>query len=225
MRSRIRQPILVGCGLRGRMAVYLGCAAALFVVVSCASSSGSPGGAAASTSGQVASTSRPDFVGYVWRLVHVTVRSLSFDVQPLNPIDPPRIQLTSDGQYGASDGVNYMSGTFTLMKSGFDAHFGSSTAVGSTGTDPELTAVIDGIGALVEEVPVIVSATNTPNSITMTAKGYRLTFRRDGTASTPAPDPSSTGPVPPVVYGTPPNCDQSTAPGNVPCPGESIGPS
>ncbi len=225
MRPRIRQPILVLCMLRGRVAVYLGCAAALFVVVSCASSSGSPVGATGSTSSQVASTSRPDFVGYVWRLVHVTVRSLSFDVQPSNPSDPPRIQLTSDGHYGASDGVNYMSGTFTLTKSGFDAHFGTSTAVGSTGTGPELTAVIEGIGALVEQVPVTVSATNTPNTITMTAKGYTLTFHRDGTATTPAPDPSSTGPAPPVVYGTPPNCDQSTAPGNVACPGESIGPS
>jgi hypothetical protein len=198
--------------------------AALFAVVSCASCSSSPSGSVQSSSRPGASSTTPDFLGYRWRVVHLTTTGgLTFAVHLLSPGDPPRIQLTSDGKYGASDGVNYLSGRFTLTKSGFTARF-SSTLVGYANTDPNDTAVIDGIAALLDQTPVTVSATSNPNLIAMTVKGYELTFQRDGTATTSAPEPSSTGPAPPIVYGTPPNCDLSTAPGTLPCPGDPIGP-
>jgi hypothetical protein len=199
--------------------------AALFVVVSCASSAETSGGSAESTSALETSKARPDFVGYSWRLAHVTTGGLSFDVHPLSPSDPPLIQFTSGGQYGASDGINYTSGTYALTKSGFEARFGATTLVGYAGTDRDETAVIDAIGDLVGQIPVTVSASSSSDTITMTVKSYELTFRRDGDAITDAPEPSSTGPVPRVLYGTPPNCDLSTAPENLPCPGDSFGPS
>jgi len=173
----------------------------------------------------MSTSSMPNIVGYVWLLTHVTVGSLSFDVEALHSSDPPSIRFSSDDRYGASDGINYVSGVFTLTESGFNAHFGYSTAVGYAGTDPKETAVIGGIGALVDQIPVTVSEASAPNTITMSAKNYELTFRRDDTATPDLPEPSLTGSPPPVVYGTPPNCDLSTAPGNLPCPGDSLGPS
>lgn len=208
-------------------------AMAVFALVSCASSPGGSGGASQSTESSASTsstpststtTTAPEFVGYVWRLTHVSGGGLSFDVHPLNPRDLPRIQFTSDGQYGASDGINYTSGSYTLTTAGFNSNDGASTLALYAGKDRDQLAVIDAIGDLVAKIPVTVSSAGEPNTIIMRVKAYVLTFRRVGAAITYPADPSTTGPVPSIAYGTPPNCDVSTAPGNVPCPGDSIGP-
>jgi len=169
--------------------------AAALLSSSCASSSTTSGRSAPSPSGRSSSSAIAPFVGYNWRLVHVSTDTLSFGVKPLQPRDPPRIQFSSNGQYTASDGVNYLSGSFALTKAGFAAHFGTSTAAGYAGRDREVTAIVQGIAALLGPAPVAVRTADTPNTITMTVRGYVLTLRRDGLATPSADAPSSTGPA------------------------------
>lgn len=171
-------------------------AAALLASSSCASSSATSGRSAPSPLGRSSSSVTAPFVGYNWRVVHVNTDTLSFDVKPLQPRDPPRIQFASNGHYTASDGVNYLSGSFALTKAGFEAHFGTSTAAGYAGSDREVTAIVQGIAALLGPAAVAVkTSASTPNTITMTVRGYVLTLRRDGLATQSADVSSSTGPT------------------------------
>jgi len=128
--------------------------------------------------------------------VHITSPKVDAAVHPLSPSDPPRVQFTSDSRFGASDGVNYLSGTFTTTATGFSPGSDTtSTAAGYAGKDPIQLAIQDGIAKLTEgpnSIDVAVSTGTTPITATMTIDGYVLTFDRGATAHPDAP-PSSTG--------------------------------
>jgi len=158
--------------------------------------------------------------------VHIKSASLSADVHPLSPEDPPRIQFTSDGHFGASDGINYLSGTYTQTATGFQPDGDTaSTAVGYAGSDPLQLAIQKAVGDMTdnrETTVVVITEANggSPVIATMTVDDFVLTFQR-GAVVHPEPPPSGTeGPETTVAVGTPPNCDLSVAPGNVPCPGD-----
>ena len=130
-----------------------------------------------------ASASRAIFVGYRWLLTTLESPTLGPSTVPLDPRDPPEISFTSDGQLGASDGVNYMTGSYSLTASGYHCDQGGGTAVGSIPQRGLRQAIIDGMDMLAaqfEPVTVKIKPGTTADTVLMTADGYTLTFRQDG---------------------------------------------
>jgi hypothetical protein len=151
--------------------------------------------AACSSSGPTDMGSTPaTFVGYRWDLIEIKSPKVGPSRVPLDPRDPPEINFTSDGQFGASDGINYMTGHFSLTASGYHSDHGGSTFVGTPQESELEEAIIDGmdmLAAQLKPVTVNVSPGAAPNTVIMTADGFVFTFRQAGHVSPLAPPPQT----------------------------------
>jgi hypothetical protein len=161
-------------------------AAALLVSTASACGSGKPNQRERSASSSAVAAG----VGHKWRLTRVTATGGKVDVpDSINAT----FQLTSDGRFLASDGVNALSGTYTATRTGFTVTSTATTAVGYGGTDPTKLAVITAIDVVLGHEAVGVAAKTTGTTLTLNAANYQLTFHEEGPAvSHPPPTATST---------------------------------
>src|SRR5215469_13288563 len=86
----------------------------------------------------------PGFTGYAWQVV-----AISHDGQVTSI--PARLQValrfSPGGQFGASDSVNFHSGTYRTTGDGFTTSAVSSTGAGYAGHDPAVLLAISAIGS------------------------------------------------------------------------------
>jgi hypothetical protein len=131
--------------------------------------------------------------GHKWRLTQVKITGRTVDVP--DSIDAT-LQLTSDGQFLASDSVNALSGTYTGTPTGFRVTSTGTTLVGYAGTDPTTEAVIAAIDVVARD-QTVVAAKTTGTTLTLNVSNYELIFREGGPAVS-YPPPSATATVTPM---------------------------
>jgi hypothetical protein len=91
--------------------------------------------------------------------------------------------FTPNGGFGASDSVNYHSGTYHQAVGGFATSSLYTTAMGYVGKDPVVLLAVRAISAF--DNGVRAAATLTGDQLTVTVGGYTLIARRDGKQANP----------------------------------------
>jgi heat shock protein HslJ len=117
-------------------------------------------------------------VGRLWQLVQINHAGRTVAVP--STIDAT-LQLTSDGQFLASDTVNATSGKYKRTASGFVVTFAATTLVGYGGSDPTRLSVIDAIRELTLSTNHV-DATINGTHLTLTVAHDRLVFVDHGPA-------------------------------------------
>jgi heat shock protein HslJ len=146
--------------------------AALGLTAACGSSK--PDGSSPTASSTAATT--PSWVGHTWLLAKA-VTPKGTTIVPASYAGT--CEFTSSGELHAHDGVNSMSGTFTLTSKGFAPHDVMSTLMGYPGHDPVVISVVDAITAITTD-EVTANARPDGLSLVLTKPGYELTFTRIG---------------------------------------------
>jgi META domain-containing protein len=88
------------------------------------------------------------------------------------------LQFAPDGEFGASDSVNYHSGTYHQADGGFTTSSLYTTAMGYIGKDPVVLLAVSAISAF-DNGGRATAALN-GDQLTVTIGGYTLIARRDG---------------------------------------------
>ncbi len=129
----------------------------------------------------------PGFTGYDWQVVAIShdgkVASMPARLQVA-------LQFSPGGQFGASDSVNFYSGTYRTASDGFTTSVLASTAVGYTGHDPAILLAISAIGSFDNGAHATV--TLTAGRLMVGVGSYTLTCQRRGPRPD-APSPAGTG--------------------------------
>lgn len=146
-----------------------------------------------------------DYRDVHWRLTAVTDRD---GTRQIPAALDSWLELATDGELLASDGVNVVNARFAAAPPGFGVSGAMTTLVAYGGDDPAQLAAVTAISAMTagpplespspvaepRPVPVTVVAA-TPTTLTLQAGGVQLTFTRTGPAThtnaTPIPDASS----------------------------------
>jgi hypothetical protein len=129
----------------------------------------------------------PGFTGYLWQVVAISHGGKVTRV-------PARLQValrfSPDGQFGASDGVNFHSGTYRTTGDGFTTSALASTLAGYAGHDPAVLLAIRAIGSFGDGVHAIVKLT--AGRLVVGVGSYTLTCQRRGPQAD-VPTPAGTG--------------------------------
>jgi hypothetical protein len=129
----------------------------------------------------------PGFTGFDWQVV-----AISHDGQATSI--PARMQVvlqfSPGGQFGASDGINFHSGTYRTTSDGFTTSDLASTLAGYAGHDPAVLLAISAIGSFENGVHATVKLAG--DRLVVGVGPYTLTCQRDG-PRTDAPAPARTG--------------------------------
>jgi heat shock protein HslJ len=121
-----------------------------------------------------------------WRLTAVTAHGVTTEIPESADA---WLQLTDDGEFTASDGVNTMGGRLTPTGTGFDVTDVLSTEVAYIGDDPAQLAAMSGIGAMALDPDALrISVSADTGHLSVEAGTVRLTFIREpSAAAAPAP--------------------------------------
>ncbi len=140
---------------------------------------------AACGSATSASSVSPGFTGYDWQVI-----AISHDGKVTSI--PARMQValrfSPGGQFGASDGVNFLSGTYRTTSDGFTTSVLASTLIGYAGHDPVVLLAISAIGSFGNGVHATVTLTG--DRLVVGVSSYTLTCQR---RSPQADGPSGSG--------------------------------
>jgi len=120
-------------------------------------------------------SARRGFAGHKWRVV-----AIEHDGE--KTLVPVRyqvfLQFAKNGDFGANDSVNFHSGTYRLVSSGFAISKLRRTAAGYVGEDPVILGAAAAIGAFSRGVDAAAAVTG--DRLEVTVGGYLLDCQRDG---------------------------------------------
>jgi hypothetical protein len=115
------------------------------------------------------------FAGYTWTVTTIT------HGEKQTPI-PARYEValvfTPNGQFGASDPVNYHSGTYRQVGGGFTTSGLAVSAVGYAGDDPVTLLAMGAMSAFDNGVHATASVSG--DRMTISVDGYLIDCKRDG---------------------------------------------
>jgi hypothetical protein len=139
-----------------------------------------------------ATTARPGssgFTGYDWQ---VTAISRDGRVTSIPARMGVALQFWRSGQFGASDSVNFHSGTYRTTSDGFASGVLASTLVGYVGHDPAVLLAVSAIGSFDNGAHATVEVTG--ERLVVGVDSYTLACRRlgpEGNFPEPAPTAAS----------------------------------
>ena len=129
----------------------------------------------------------PGFTGYVWQVVAISRDGKVTSI-------PARLQValrfSPGGQFGASDSVNFYSGTYRTTGDGFTTSPLAGTLVGYAGHDPAILLAISAIGSFGNGAHATVELT--ADRLVVGVGSYTLTCQRRG-LQCDVPAPAGTG--------------------------------
>lgn len=129
----------------------------------------------------------PGFTGYAWQVVAISHGGKVTSI-------PARLQValrfSPGGQFGASDSINFHSGTYRTTGDGFTTSALSSTLVGYAGHDPAVLLAISAIRSFGSGVHATVKLT--AGRLVVGVGSYTLTCQRRGPQAN-VPTPAGTG--------------------------------
>ena len=124
----------------------------------------------------------PGFTGYVWQVVAISRDGKVTSI-------PARLQValrfSPGGQFGASDSVNFHSGTYHTTSDGFTTSAMGGTLVGYAGHDPAVLLAISAIGSFDNGVHATVKLTG--DRLVVGVDSYTLTCNAAAPGPTPRP--------------------------------------
>jgi hypothetical protein len=115
------------------------------------------------------------FAGYKWTVTAIDQAGKETTVADRYGVG---LLFTPNGGFGASDPVNYHSGTYRQAGDGFATSVLYVTAMGYTGKDPVVLLAMSAISAF--DNGVHATAALNADRLTVTVGGYTLVARRDG---------------------------------------------
>lgn len=115
------------------------------------------------------------FTGYQWTVTAIDRAGRQTTVPERYAVV---LRFAPDGEFGASDPVNYHSGTYRQADGGFATSMLYTTAKGYIGKDPVVLLAVNAISAF--DNGVLAAATVSGDQLTVTVGGYTLIARRDG---------------------------------------------
>jgi hypothetical protein len=118
---------------------------------------------------------RAAFTGYKWTVTAIDKSGRKTTVPERYSVG---LLFAPDGEFGASDSVNYHSGTYRQADGGFATSSLYTTAIGYAGKDPVVLLAVSAISAFDDGVRA--TATVNGDQLTVTIGGYTLVARRDG---------------------------------------------
>jgi len=138
---------------------------------------------AACGSATSAGSASPGFTGYDWQVVAISHGGKVTSI-------PARLQValrfSPGGQFGASDSVNFHSGTYRTTGDGFTTSALAGTLIGYAGHDPAVLLAISAIGSFGDGARAMVELTG--DRLVVGVGSYALTCQRRGLqAGVPAP--------------------------------------
>jgi heat shock protein HslJ len=165
-----------GMGIRGerRLRAQTG---QVFVAVAAVMMSVAVAGCAVSASGASASpeATHSGFAGYTWTVTAITHGGKRTPVPARYEV---ALVFTPNGQFGASDPVNYHSGTYRHASDGFTTGDLASTAAGYAGKDPITLLAMSAMSAFDNGVRAAASVSG--DRMTISVGGYLIDCKRDG---------------------------------------------
>jgi hypothetical protein len=130
-----------------------------------------------------ASSASPGFTGYDWQVAAI---GHGGKVTPIPTRLGVALQFSPGGQFGASDGISFHSGTFRATRDGFTTGVLATTADGYAGHDPAILlarTAMDSFGG-----PATYAVRLTGDRLVVDIGSYTLTCHRAGPqADVPAP--------------------------------------
>ena len=138
------------------------------------------GTVSAGTSPNSAPTARPGFAGYKWAVTAIDQAGKDTAIPERYGVG---LMFTPNGKFGASDSVNYHSGTYRQAGDGFATSVLYTTAMGYVGKDPVVLLSMTAISAF--DNGVRATAALHGDQLTVTVGGYTLIARRDGRQANP----------------------------------------
>lgn len=118
---------------------------------------------------------RAGFTGYKWTVTAIDRAGRHTAVAERYGVG---LQFAPDGEFGASDSVNYHSGTYHQADGGFTTSSLYTTAMGYAGKDPVVLLAVSAISSF--DNGVRATAALNGDQLTVTIGGYTLIARRDG---------------------------------------------
>lgn len=126
------------------------------------------------------------FAGYQWTVTAIDKSGKETTVPERYGVG---LHFAPDGEFGASDSVNYHSGTYRQADGGFTTSALYTTAMGYVGKDPVVLLAVSAISAF--DNGVRATAVVNGDQLTVTIGGFTLVARRDGRqANSPAVIPT-----------------------------------
>ena len=118
---------------------------------------------------------RGGFTGYKWTVTAIGQVGRKTTVAERYGVG---LQFAPDGKFGASDSVNFHSGTYRQADRGFATSMLYTTAMGYVGKDPVVLLAVSAISAF--DNGARATAALSGDQLTVTVGGYTLVARRDG---------------------------------------------
>jgi META domain len=134
-----------------------------------------------------ASAAQAGFAAYKWAVTAIDQAGKETTVPARYGVG---LMFTPNGQFGASDSVNYHSGTYHQAGDGFTTSSLYTTAMGYVGKDPVVLLAVSAISAF--DNGGRATAALSGDQLTVTVGGYTLIARRDGKQANP-PTETPTG--------------------------------
>jgi hypothetical protein len=122
-----------------------------------------------------APAARTGFAGYKWTVTAIDHAGKETSVPERYGVG---LLFTPNGGFGASDSVNYHSGTYRQAGDGFATSSLYTTAIGYPGKDPVVLLAVGAISAF--DNGVHATAALNGDQLTVTVGGYTLIAQRDG---------------------------------------------
>lgn len=120
----------------------------------------------------------PGFAGYRWQVVAISHAGKTTGIPATMRVG---LQFSTDGRFGASDGVNFYSGSYsTIPGNGFTTSSMSGTLVGYAGHDSAVLLAISAIQSFSDGTRATYRLTG--DRLTVTVGSYTLTTQRHGTS-------------------------------------------
>jgi hypothetical protein len=126
------------------------------------------------------SAAQAGFAGYKWSVAAIDKAGKETTVPERYGVG---LLFTPNGEFGASDSVNYHSGTYHQAGGGFETSSLYTTAMGYVGKDPVVLLAVSAISAF--DNGVRATAALKGDQLTVTVGGYILIARRDGKQANP----------------------------------------
>lgn len=120
-------------------------------------------------------TQTGSFAGYTWTVAAITHGGKQTPIPARYEV---ALVFTPNGQFGASDPINYHSGTYRQAGDGFTISDLATTLVGYEGKDPITLLAMDALSAFGSGVHATANVSR--DRMTISVGGYSIDCRRDG---------------------------------------------
>ena len=121
------------------------------------------------------------FTGYDWQVVAISHGGKVTSIPARTQV---ALQFSPGRQFGASNGVNFLSGTYRTTRDGFTTSALARTAAGYAGRDPAVLLAISAIGSFGNGARP--TAKLTGSRLVVGVDSYTLTCQRRGRRAGPA---------------------------------------